>query len=1073
MHSPVSTISGDHLIKFFAQAPAAIAVLQCPDLRFVMANERYQKASGRSDAQLLGHTLREVFPEVADQGFYEMFDTVVASGEAFAASGHPAAFFREDDKMRLGYYDFVAQPIKNESGKVEFVAIYATDVTDRIEVRRKIEEGNEFLQLAMDVADLGSYDFHPQTDTLKWSEKTKELFGLSGMTQVNFDLFINGIHPEDRDRAASVLQKALNGETGGLYQDEYRALGSEDKKIRWISSRGKVTFDSYGNATRLIGISQDITRRKIFEFIQQGQKLALELAVNGKPLEEVLKCIVTTAELQSTQKLFASIMIADDDEMRLLHGAAPSLPDAYNDSIHGTPIGPAVGSCGTAAYHRAMVIVEDIETDPLWMDFRYLARSFGLRSCTSIPILSSKGNLLGTFAVYYETVRKPSNEDIEVISLLSTTAGIIIEWYQDILIARQRQVALRESENQFRDLIEQATVATAVFENRDMILTVANEAMLNLWARPRSIIGQRLLDFMPELIGQPFPALLANVLKTGRTHKEENAAVTINRHGNLQTIYLDYSYKALRTAKGEPYGILVSAVDVTERFVTQRKIERSEQRFRDLIREASVGIVVLTGEEMRVEIVNEAYARIIGSTTENLLGRPIFEVIPETASQYQPLLENVRTTQVPIILYDTPYTITTNREKIEGFLHVVYQPYRDINGKVLGVMAIVQDVTEAVHSRKAVEESEERFRTLATNIPHIVWTANPDGTVDYLSKQWQELTGQSPEEGMTAPSKVIHPEDLKVVNHWWHEAQRTGDALRLDYRLKNLQTGEYRWFTVLVQSLKDKDGHIFKWIGTALDIHDQKLSAERLEAQVAERTKELTQSNEDLQQFAHVASHDLKEPVRKIKTFGNRLSLEMKDQLDERGRTYVKKILHASDRMLTMIEGVLTYSTLNAAMQEPTKVSLSDIVEDIIKDLEVSIGETGAKVAYSNLPTIEGAEVLLYQLFYNLINNSLKFRRTDVAPVIKINGHRVDKSDLFSITVQDNGIGFDQRYADRIFNTFTRLNTKDEFEGTGLGLALCKKIVERHGGKIEAKSVKGDGATFTIVLPERQHKTEI
>jgi light-regulated signal transduction histidine kinase (bacteriophytochrome) len=267
-----------------------------------------------------------------------------------------------------------------------------------------------------------------------------------------------------------------------------------------------------------------------------------------------------------------------------------------------------------------------------------------------------------------------------------------------------------------------------------------------------------------------------------------------------------------------------------------------------------------------------------------------------------------------------------------------------------------------------------------------------------------------------------------------------------------------------------------RWIGAFTDIHDQKTLAQKLEKLVSERTKELHRSNEDLLQFAHVASHDLKEPVRKIRTFGSRMMHEYGNQLPANAKLYLFKMESAAERMYAMIDGVLSYSTLNAMQQANESVNLSELMQNIITDLEVLIQEKSATITSDHLPTISGSSILIYQLFYNLINNSLKFVAPGVAPVIRISQQTLSRSAVtarsldagrtyIKITLRDNGIGFHQHDARRIFQTFARLNPKDQFEGTGLGLALCKKIAERHGGLIEADSKFGEGASFSVILP--------
>lgn len=247
---------------------------------------------------------------------------------------------------------------------------------------------------------------------------------------------------------------------------------------------------------------------------------------------------------------------------------------------------------------------------------------------------------------------------------------------------------------------------------------------------------------------------------------------------------------------------------------------------------------------------------------------------------------------------------------------------------------------------------------------------------------------------------------------------------------------------------------------------------QQLEAMVQERTEALQRSNDDLQQFAHVASHDLKEPVRKFRIFIGRLLDEYGDELPPKAKDYIDRMWQASQRMSSMIEGVLKYSSLNESEQTITEVDLNETIKNIESDLEVVIQQKNAILTKDNLPRVEGAGVLLYQLFYNLINNSLKFSKDQ--PAINLSSSIVkgaDGKDQAKIVVRDNGIGFEQEDADKIFDAFTRLNSKDKYEGTGLGLALCKKIVERHHGSISATSEEGKGSVFTIILPLTQGKS--
>jgi light-regulated signal transduction histidine kinase (bacteriophytochrome) len=231
----------------------------------------------------------------------------------------------------------------------------------------------------------------------------------------------------------------------------------------------------------------------------------------------------------------------------------------------------------------------------------------------------------------------------------------------------------------------------------------------------------------------------------------------------------------------------------------------------------------------------------------------------------------------------------------------------------------------------------------------------------------------------------------------------------------------------------------------------------------------LIRSNEDLQQFAHVASHDLKEPVRKILIFCDLLDTRFANEVSGSARDYVGKINGAATRMKEMIEGVLTYSSVNAEEKPITAVNLNEILTAVLVDLEIIIREKNAVVHSDKLPVVEGARILLHQLFYNLINNALKFCRNDVRPQLQVTSGPVEgRPNLLRLSFRDNGIGFSKESASRIFNPFVRLHSKYEIEGNGLGLALCKRIVERHKGKIYAIGHEGEGAEFVVELPLRQ-----
>lgn len=395
-------------------------------------------------------------------------------------------------------------------------------------------------------------------------------------------------------------------------------------------------------------------------------------------------------------------------------------------------------------------------------------------------------------------------------------------------------------------------------------------------------------------------------------------------------------------------------------------------------------------------------------------------------------------------------------------------PLLNTEGQTIMVLVTFTDITTQMIAEQRLRQSEEQLRFLAESIPQLVWLMNDKGECMFRNSKWEEYTG------VDVPNfdlwkEIVHPDDLNRVSNIWREGISTGTKIRDELRLRN-KFGDYRWHSLSGEPIKNDEGVIIRWLGIYSDIHDQKTATERLENLVAIRTKELQRSNEDLQQFAHVASHDMKEPLRKIKIFGSRLQDEFRSELPEKAHLYLEKIESASNRLFSMVDGVLQYSLLNASLQRTEEIDLNDLFVHIISDLELRILHSNARILYANLPVVQGAPILIYQLFFNLVSNSLKFQSGHDAPLIEVDFETISINHIpyFSIRIRDNGIGFEQEYAEKIFNSFSRLNSKDRFEGTGLGLALCKKITERHNGSIEASASVGKGAIFTVTLPVYQ-----
>ncbi|HWJ25967.1 MAG TPA: ATP-binding protein, partial [Flavisolibacter sp.] len=372
-------------------------------------------------------------------------------------------------------------------------------------------------------------------------------------------------------------------------------------------------------------------------------------------------------------------------------------------------------------------------------------------------------------------------------------------------------------------------------------------------------------------------------------------------------------------------------------------------------------------------------------------------------------------------------------------------------------------------------------------MPQIVWATREDGYHDFYNKQWYDYTGLSFDQTKDAGwTLLLHPDDYERTISRWHHSLKTGKPYEIEYRLRR-HDNIYRWFLARAIPLIDDNSHIVKWFGTCTDINDQKMASEILEQKVKERTGELQKANQELEasnnellQFASVASHDLKEPLRKIHMFSNLIKERYISQIDG-AADYMERIIKASARMTKLINDLLTLTRLsvNSSFE---KIDLNTIVDEVTSDLELIINDKQAQIEVDELPEMEIVSGQMRQVFQNIISNALKFSKKDEKPLIKINAElvelcsftakRSDSGEFCRIIIKDNGIGFDNQYSEKIFTIFQRLHPGEQYDGTGIGLAITKKIIERHNGIIMAESEKKDGAKFTIVLPLKQ-KMEI
>jgi len=653
-------------------------------------------------------------------------------------------------------------------------------------------------------------------------------------------------------------------------------------------------------------------------------------------------------------------------------------------------------------------------------------------------------------------------EQVDSIMLIVTEAPVI---------SRRRPKG--DHESLYRQVVAQSPAGMAILKGPELVIDIANDAILkSFWhRRAGEVEGRKLFEVFPELTAQSFPEIFADILRTGQPYQEREKFVYIDRS---PCNYIDLHVSVLRGRGDDITGLLLTVYDVSDKVSARKKTEANEERLRMVLEASGLGIWELNLKTKEFKCSDELLANF-GVNERHTHGQ---------------LLRFMHPGDMPVRQQAFHKALAT------GWLHYVARliwpdqsiHWIEVHGKVVyndkgepaRMMGTTRDITAERLYQKSLQESEVKFRLLADSMPQFVWTSDPKGNLNYFNLSVFDYSGMTHEqlEGQ-GWVEIVHPDDRAAHDRKWGEAVRKGGSFHLEHRFRR-HDGMYRWLLSRAIPQYDTHGRISMWVGTSTDIHDQKTFAQDLEEKVFERTRELKETNEvlektnrELEQFAYIASHDLQEPLRKILTFSDILKRNISNETLT--RKYFQKIDSSARRMAELIKAVLDYSRLPAHPGQLRLTDLNEIIKNVRTDLELTIADKKAVIRCDSLPAVPGVPLQIHQLFSNLIGNALKF--TSGEPRITISSKAVHGSLLtqlckadptkqyVELRFRDNGIGFDNRYREQIFTIFQRLHGWQQYSGTGIGLALCKKIVENHHGYITAEGEPGRGATFIVYLP--------
>jgi PAS domain S-box-containing protein len=1040
--------SAADLSDIIHKAPVAMGILRGADYRVEIANKRIFEIWGISPETTVGRPIFEALPEAKGQGFDALLDGVYQTGLPFKANAMKMLLPRESGLQEV-YVDFVYEALRDHDGKITGVIVVATEVTENIHKQQSIIDSEQRIRSIIEAAPSPIGIMTGKEMRIAFANQSiKDAWGkgddIIGMT-------FSELLPELEGKG---FYEALDGvyETGIAYHSKNQRIELVVDGILqpyYYNYSYTPLFDTEGNVYGVMNTAANVTdievaRQKVEESEQQ-----LRSVIEAAPFPISVYTGEEKRVLFANQTMKNIWAKGDDVEGKLYMEILPEFADQYVfrqlDEVYAT------GKPFSIRNKELEVVENDVK--------RHYYINHDLT-----PLKDIEGNIYG---------------------VISTAADVT-----DLTIAKKK---VEESEQNLRNMIMQAPVAMCILMGDDHTIDVANDMIIDLWGKPKEMVmGKPLFVALPDAREQGLEALMDMVYRKGDTFKANEMPVELLRNGELETIYQNFVYEPYRDANGNIIGVLVVTIDVTPQAMSRRKVEHSEQRVRSIIDSTPFPIAVYTGPEKTIAYANQSIMDVWGKGND-VVGKTYTEILPELAGQQ--IFEQVTAvyeTGIPFHARNQRVDLVVDEELQHFWFNYSFTPVFDADGKIYGVMNTAAEVTDLNLAKQKIEANEQSLRNIILQAPIAMCIySSDDYRIEIANEKMYEFYGKRPSRPNMPIFELLPEAKGQGFEEILDTIVKTGKPFANNEQvLTMMRDGVIKpvYINYAFEPILGIDGQVTSIFTTATDVTPQVEARRKIEEIVAERTKELAQANQNLQrsnaeleQFAYIASHDLQEPLRKVSTFTQMLENSL-GEIPERSKNYFDKIYSSTGRMTSLIRDVLNYSQLSRDERQAFKpVDLNELVEDIKTDYELMITQKNAIITSGKLPVIEALPQQMSQLFANIISNSLKFNKAGESPHISISAELMSAGELaaekipltnipyYKIQIRDNGIGFDQAHADKIFNIFQRLHGKAEYSGTGIGLAMCKKIAVNHYGDIYATSTRGQGALFTLILPEKQN----
>ncbi len=920
------------------------------------------------------------------------------------------------------------------------------------ELEQKVEERtvqlktvNEQLSRAQHIAGLGSWELDVVNDVLTWSDEVYNIFGVTKEGfYPSYKAFLEMVYPDDIELVHKAYQNSVR-DGNDYYEIEHRIIRKNTGELRYLYEKCNHEKNVSGKIIRSLGMVHDITDQKNIDFKLQknNERLNILSEISGNLLasenpQQLINSLCTRVMKFLDCQVFFYFLV-EETKGKLHLNSYAGIPQKTARSIEWLDYGAAICEC--VARDGLRIVAENIPGTP---DPRTdLAGSFGIQAYACHPLLSND-KVLGTISFGTKKRKFFTEEELSLMKSIADQAAIALTRINDKEI-------LHKSEERFKSLMELSPLASFVTRGKSIVL---------LNSAARKLLG---VNSVEEVPGKSIIEIFHTRSRTRiRSHlnklgKGGNVPLTVEQIIRIDGTVRDVEVMASVITDPDGSAIQVIMNDITERNLAEKELYDTKNHLEKLIDNANAPIIVWD-KENKIRLFNHAFEHLTGYTSDEVNGKKLDLLFPQESLKESlrkirhALTENWVTIEIPILTKNNNVRIVLwNSAKIY-----------DENKKTFSTIAQGNDITERNEAERAFKVSKEKL-DLALEFGKIgIWEWDIPSDVFTIDERMEKMLGKNPgtfENTYDAFEKSIHEEDLPHLRNAFRQTLELNITLSTIFRIKhNNNNINYISTKALVEM--DHQLNPVKMAGIVFDITEMKLGAEK---ELFRLNEELLRSNRELEQFAYVASHDLQEPLRTISSFTQLLSQRYKDKLDKDANEFIQFAVDGAIRMQLLINGLLDYSRIETRGKKFSTVDMHNVLGQVVNNLNLKIQEINALVTNDELAEIVADHGQMVQLLQNLIGNALKFCKS--APRIHISAKEEREHYIFS--VKDNGIGIEDQYYDRIFQIFQRLHARDKYGGTGIGLAICKRIVDRHGGKIWVESKPGKGSVFYFTILKR------